>query len=112
MKTLEECRQRFMSDEADFRLGGIAANLARVASFASNPANRQAILDMLEESKWFIEWTAPSEKPERAARLAEIQLALTVMGSRLNRGVVDLTDISESAARMSDEIMDMSGLLD
>ena len=112
MKARAARYERFMRDASPIRLGGIAADLARIASFASNPANRQAILDMLEESKWFIEWTAPSEEPSKAARLVEIQVSLALMEYRLHRGDLDFASLSRLAAEWSDEVLGMSGLLE
>lgn len=111
VKNLSARRDRYLADDVPIRLGGIAANLARVASSASNPANRQAVLDMLEESKWFIEWAAPSLEIDVAARLAEIQISLAMLESRL-RGTLAVSEIADQAAGWSEEILNMSGLLD
>ena len=111
MKNLSDRRSRYLADDIPVRLGGIAANLARVASSASNPANRPAILGMIEESKWFIEWAAPSLEIDIAARLAEIQVSLAMIESRINQGM-PASEIADQAACWSEEILNMSGLLD
>jgi len=111
MKDMDSRYDRFMQDPPAIRLGGIAANLARVASFAGNPLNRQAVLDLIEESKWFIEWAGPSEDADMAARLAEIQVALAVTEARMRSGNADTAALSRDAAAWSDELLDMSGLL-
>lgn len=111
MKDIAARRERFMRDDDARRLGAIAANLARVASFAENPANRQAVLDLLEESKWFIEWAAPSAKPDVAARLVEIQVSLALLEGRLRRGSLDVQALVQASADWRDEILQMSGLV-
>ena len=111
VKNLGARRDRYLADDIPIRLGGIAANLARVASSASNPANRPAVLDMIEESKWFIEWAAPTLDIDVAARLAEIQVSLAMLESRINQGMA-ASEIADQAASWSEEILNMSGLLD
>lgn len=58
MKDWSVIQKRYLRDELPIRLGGIAANLSRVKSFATHDANREAAASLLEESKFFIEWTA------------------------------------------------------
>lgn len=105
-------RERFMRDDVPVRLGGIAANLARIASFAPNPANRQAVLDLIEESKWFIEWAAPTADLDTAARLIEIQVSLALLESRILGNRLDMTTLVKTASEWRDEVLEMSGLLD
>ena len=38
MKNLDTVRERYLRDPLPVRLGGLAANLSRIASFARNPA--------------------------------------------------------------------------
>ena len=111
MRNMAAIHDRFMRDETPIRLGGIAANLSRISSFSDDPAHKQAIFDMIEESKWFIEWAAPSLEIEVAARLAEIQVSLAMMESRLHLGLA-ASEIADQAACWSDQILSMSGLLD
>ena len=103
---------RFMADPMPIRLGGIAANLARIGSCVSDPRNVGAVLDMIEESKWFIEWAAPSAEVDVAARLAEIQISLAVSETRLRSGAEAAGQIAQAASEWSDEVLQMSGLLD
>ncbi|MFQ5639153.1 MAG: hypothetical protein ACE5IR_14315 [bacterium] len=58
MNGLEKLHTKYMQDPIPVRLGGLAANLSRVASFSKHVRQREAVSEMLEESKWFIEWTA------------------------------------------------------
>lgn len=111
MKNLASRHERYMRDDAPVRLGGIAANLARICSFSDEPAHRQAILDMIEESKWFIEWAGPSLEIDIAARLAEIQVSLAMIESQIDQGM-PASEIADQAASWSEEILNMSGLLD
>lgn len=112
MNNLAKRRDRFMSDPTPVRLGGIAANMARVASCAADVRNHEAVFDMIEESKWFIEWAAPEADLDVAARLVEIQVSLALCELRMRTGADSLDHIADAALAWSDEVLQMSGLLD
>lgn len=78
MRNIEAIKTRYLQDDPNVRLGGIAANLARIASFSSNPVNWEAVQSMLEESKFFIEWTAPDSPLNVKAFLVELQIQLAL----------------------------------
>ena len=59
MKNLEAIKTRYLQDDLRVRLGGIAADLARIASWLFQSCDWEAVQSMLEESKFFIEWTTP-----------------------------------------------------
>lgn len=78
MSKLEKLRSRYLQDSVAIRLGGLAANLARVASFSKHEGNQEAALTTLQESKWFIEWTAGELDFQQAADLIDLQLQLAL----------------------------------
>ncbi len=45
-----------MRDPLPIRLGGIAANLARIDAFADNPQHDEAVAHMIDDSKHLCEW--------------------------------------------------------
>ena len=67
-----------MRDDLRMRLGGIAANIARIASWSSDPADWEAVQSMLEESEFFIEWTALEAPLNVQALLVELQIQLAL----------------------------------
>ena len=69
-------RERYMRDGLPVRLGGLAANLSRIKSFASREGNREAVESLIDESKYFIEWTAAEAEVDTAAELVELQVQL------------------------------------
>lgn len=69
MKDWTVIRERYLHDALPVRLGGLAANLSRIKSFASHDANREAVESIIDESKYFIEWTAAETDVETAAEL-------------------------------------------
>jgi hypothetical protein len=114
MKDWTKIRERYLCDGLPVRLGGLAANLSRIKSFSNHDANRQAVESMLDESKFFIEWTAAEAEIETAARLVELQLQLALW--QRNWGAIwsDSTrrrQMAEQAGIWSKQVLDMSGLL-
>lgn len=78
MKNLERIRARYLKDPLPTRLAGLAADLARVASSARHSTGAAAAAAMLEESQYFIEWTAAEVPVEVAAELVDLQVMLAL----------------------------------
>jgi hypothetical protein len=78
MTNLAERKKRYLQDPVPIRLGGLAANLARVKSFSKNIANQEAVFSLFEESKHFIEWTATETETETTVALIELQIQIAV----------------------------------
>lgn len=115
MNNLEEIRIRYMQDALPIRLGGLAANLARVCSFLKNPGNKDAVNGLLEESKYFIEWTAAETEIETAAQLVNLQIKLAQWQRMLASDWMNdetRNEIGHDAKAFSNEILRKSGLLD
>lgn len=106
----EDIRQRYLRDPLPVRLGGLAADLARIASFGENPANHQAVASLLEESKYFAEWTAPGASLETQAILAELQIALATWERGWLRGTAIPTMRTE-AEQKSAALLALAGLV-
>ena len=106
----EEIRKRFLRDPLPIRLGGLAADLARIASFADDPADARAVASLLEEGKYFAEWIAPEAPPETQAMLAEVQIALAVW-ERGWLGGNPVSTMPAEAQRRSDELLALAGLI-
>jgi len=106
-------RERYLRDKLPVRLGGLAANLARVRSFSGNPRNRDVVATLLEESKFFIEWTARDATLNVQAELVELQIELAgwehawagIWADPSRRAAV-----AERAGRWSQRVLEISGL--
>ena len=105
----EHIRQRFLRDPLPIRLGGLAADLARIASFADDPGNYRVVASLLEEGKHFAEWAAPDAPLETQALLTELQVTLAVWERQWLNGTPDHTMRTE-AQRKSDELLALAGL--
>jgi hypothetical protein len=106
MQNLEEIRKRFLKNKLDVRLGCIASDLARLKSFSQMPDNKKAVRDLIEESKFFIEWTAPQASLELQEELVNLQVQLALW-SYLGK-----EEIARLADKWSQKILRLSGLID
>jgi len=107
-------RRRYLQDEVPVRLGGLAANLSRIKSFANNEKNKSVVEGLIEESKHFIEWTARDTEIETAAKLVELQVELAIWQIQLNKIWLDANQRKQLAERShawSQQVLMASGLL-
>lgn len=107
MHNLEVIKRRFLKEDLAARLGGIASNLARLYSFSRMPNNKKVIKDLIEESKFFIEWTAPQSSLDIQEELVKLQVQLALWEySKKTKGIVKYADKSAK------KILKLSGLLE
>lgn len=114
MRDRAAIKERYLRDALPVRLGGLAANLARIKSFSDHPDHRDVVESLLEESKFFIEWTAPDAGLDLQAELVELQRQLarwqhawaTVWADPVRRAAV-----AEQAGAWSERLLALSGLL-
>lgn len=114
MKDYRVIRERFLQDSLPIRLGGLAANLSRIKSFANNENNKVLVESLIDESKHFIEWTAHEAEIETAAQLVELQVQLALLQFRLDKLWLEPEQrkkISEKSNSWSQEVLIASGLL-
>ena len=113
----EALREKFRYFPIPERLGNLASELARISNNL-NSSSFEVAATALRFSQGFIEWVAPDLLEDRfddAARLVEIQRALTLWSSRWTRVQDDpfeCAGLVRQARQWSDEVLKMSGLLD
>lgn len=115
MKNQDVIRNRYLNDDLPTRLGGLAANLSRIKSFASHDKNREAVKRLIDESKYFIEWTAAEADISTAAELVELQIQLARWGlnwESIWKDTNQRNQVTEQAAQWSKLVLKMSGLLE
>ena len=78
MKNHAIIKERYLQEPVNRRIGHLASNLARISTFLENSKNEEAIKDILEESKFFIEWTARDAPYEVQVMFSEIQPMLAL----------------------------------
>lgn len=108
MKNIDKIKERYLKETFDRRLGHLASDLARISSFSEK--NIDVIKDLIEESKFFIEWTAPDATFDVQVMLCEIQLGLAIWQRRLLQ-VREIKELRSAANRWSDRLLLASGLL-
>ena len=113
MKDWTGIRERYLRDELPVRLGGLAANLARIKSRSQNVANRALIASLMEESQFFIEWTIPDADPSAAAELSKLQVQLQEWQqiSSLWEDPIRRSLVAEQCRVWLEWLLDRSGLL-
>jgi hypothetical protein len=114
MKDQEKRYTRYMRDPLSIRLGGLAADLARIASSARREGGATTVDLMIEESRWFIEWTAAEAEPEVAVKLVDIQRMLGLWQRawpEAQKQKTQRTLLAVQAKKWSDQVLDYSGLL-
>lgn len=111
----EKRRERYLRDPLPIRLGGLSASLARIASSARQETGAAAVTAMIEECRWFIEWTAAVTKPEVAVELVNIQRMLTLWRSAWSDAQHNhrqRTLLSVQSKIWADQVLGYSGLLE
>ena len=114
MKDRSAIRERYLRDTLPVRLGGLAANLSRIKSFATHDASRDAVEGLIDESKYFIEWTATEAESYAAEQLVALQVQLARWQCDWS---VIWTDperrrhLAEESNTCSKRVLEMSGLL-
>ena len=114
MKNQAVIRERYFQDDLPIRLGGLAANLARIKSFSNRLEHRDVVESILEESKFFIEWTAPEAELEIQAGLVELQLELALWQRRwyeIWADPIQRATVAGRAYERSKWVLEVSGLL-
>jgi hypothetical protein len=114
MKDQAAIKQRYLRDALPIRLGGLAANLARIKSFSDHADHRHVVESLLDESKFFIEWTAPDAELEVQAQLVELQIQLAQWQHRWTeiwQDPTSRTNVAEESLAWSTKVLEMSGLL-
>ena len=114
MTNKEKKRERFLRDPLPRRLGGLSATLGRISSSARNASDPAVVQGLLEEAKYYIEWTAADAEIETAAELVSMQTLITLWERGWEsafHNISQRTLLSVQAKQWSDRALDLSGLL-
>jgi hypothetical protein len=114
MRDLTEKKSRYLRDDLTIRLGNLASNLAHISSFAKMAKNPNAVEKLLDESIFFIEWTAAEAELDMAAELVQLQVQLSGWYHQWKddqTNPVALSKITQQSRVWSDRVLDLSGLL-
>ncbi len=107
-------RDRYLRDSLPVRLGGLAANLRRIRSFAVQESGGEAVVSLIEECRYFIEWTASETPIDTSAQLVDLQVQLARWQhnwARIWSDPIGRQRLAEHSLVWSERVLGLSGLL-
>ena len=107
MKDLKRMRERFIRDQSPVRLGNLASDLLRLNKWIQARHNDEAIVDLMREIAWLMEWSGDLASPELADMQREICRWRRVWPVEQTRSI-----LAFRALKMSNRILEWSGLLE
>ena len=107
MKDLKRMRDRFIRDESSVRMGNLASNLLRLSKWIRTGHNDEAIVELMREIAWLMEWSGDLASSELADMQREICRWRRVWPVEQARHILVLR-----AFQMSNRILEGSGLLE
>jgi hypothetical protein len=107
MRDLERMRERFVRDGSSVRLGNLASNLLRLNKWILTRHNDEAIVDLMREIAWLMEWSGDLASAELADMQREICRWRRIWPVEQARHILALR-----ASQMSNRILQWSGLLE
>jgi hypothetical protein len=107
MRDLKRMRERFIRDQSSVRMGNLASNLLRLGKWIQTGHNDGAIVDLMREIAWLMEWIGDSASAELADMQREICRWRRVWPVEQGRQTLALR-----AFQMSNRILERSGLLE
>jgi hypothetical protein len=108
-------RERYLRDPLPIRLAGLAADFERIASSARHTAGAVSVTEMLEESQYYIEWTAAEAEPQVAGELVDIQRMVAAWRRawpEAQTSSAQRTLLSVQAKKWADQVLEYSGVLE
>jgi hypothetical protein len=105
--------ERFMRDPLPRRLGGLSATLGRISSSAREAADSVQVINLLDEAKHLIEWTAADAEPEIASELVNMQRLIVLWQkawTKTGATPEQRTLLATQAKQWSDQALEYSGL--
>lgn len=106
MRDIKRMRDRYLQDNAPVRMGNLASNLLRLSQWVKKRHGDEAIIDLMREIAWFLEWNGDlglAELPDmqreicRWRRIWPIEQARNILAFR--------------AVQMCNQALELSGLL-
>ena len=107
MRDLVRLRERFVRDIPAVRMGNLASDLHRLGQWVRMQRPDGAVIDLMREIAWMMEWSGESATAELADMQREICRWRRIWPVEATRSLTALR-----AQQMSDRILAMSGLLE
>jgi hypothetical protein len=105
MRDLQRKRERYLRDEKPIRMGNMASSLLRLSQWVQKRHRDEAVIDLMREIAWFMEWNGDLALAELADMQREICRWRRVWPVEQARRILSLR-----AFQMSKRILELSGL--
>jgi hypothetical protein len=106
MRDLKRMRERYLRDERRVRMGNLASSLLRLSNWVRIRQKDEAIIDLMREIAWFMEWNEDFASVELADMQREICRWRRIWPVEEARTILALR-----ALQMSNRILELSGLV-
>ena len=107
MRDLKRMRERFIRDGSSVRLGNLASNLLRLNKWILMRHKDEAIVDLMREIAWLMEWSGDLASAELADMQREICRWRRIWPVEQARHILALR-----TSQMSNHILEWSGLFE
>ena len=107
MRDLKKMRERYVRDESPVRMGNLASSLLRLSTWVKLRHSDEAVINLMGETAWFMEWCGDLALAELADMQREICRWRRVWPLEQARPI-----LAFRALQMSHRILELSGLLD
>lgn len=107
-------KERFVRDGVPVRLGNLASSVKRLGYFIHKAKHEDAIQQLFEECRLFIEWTRAEAEFEIAQALGELRAALMIWRHEYAKYKQEenwRNAVNQTCAQWSQRLLELSGLL-
>jgi hypothetical protein len=108
-------REKYMRQPMPRRLGNLASNLNRIATYSDGSFSKESIFELVRESQYFAEWTAEGASLELTQSIVDMQRQLAKWKLHWDEVWQDenrKSQMQKQAKAWSDHIIEHSGLLE
>ena len=107
MRDIRRMRERYLRDNGPVRLGNLASSLLRLNHWLTNHHRDDAIIDLMREMAWYMEWNGDMALAELVDMQREMCRWRRVWPVEQTRSI-----LAFRARQISNRILELSGLLD
>ena len=112
MRDLGRIRERYLRDAPPVRLGNLASNLLRLSQWVRMGRSDEAIVELMGEIAWLMEWTGESATAELADMQREIcrwrrawplepaRSLLTFRAQQMSARVLEMSALAETPTKV------------
>ena len=105
MRDLKRMRDRYLRDKKPVRLGNLASSLLRLSTWVRMGHQDEAVIDLMREIAWYMEWNGDLASLELANMQREICRWRRIWPVEIARSILVLR-----ALQMSNKVLEWSGL--